>query len=240
MTPSHAQRAARTRKLLWVIATLATIGAFAAYMGWPTLLRLKIQGARQRAAVALLDYAPPKGLIVYDDDHSQSRTFLQQGNYETEGIWRGVFYIPPPMMAEGAPVPREPGDKGAVFLHGMSDGQQRLLVLVDIKRQYAENGRWIMLEPHVYRRVLDVDSPPWEEIGKSPPLTISLRPDDKLRLYAAQLDPKDRSHFTIDGAVNGNRPFICDGYWTPATHEVRLVARRDSGLDLTPLARPGD
>ena len=110
------------RKLLWIVASLATIAGFIAYMEWPTLLRMKVERARARAAVALLNYVAPKDLVAYNDDNAAGKILLQKGGYEKEGAWRGVFYMPPPLLADGAAIPRDTNGRGAVFLHGLSDG----------------------------------------------------------------------------------------------------------------------
>lgn len=104
------------------------------------------------------------------------------------------------------------------------DGR-RALLSIDLNLNVAGNRQWATMDAHLVEPGTSYRSPKpsFSSAVRGGGGHIYLSPGDTLIVYAAQVDPKDFSHFTIDYTLNGNRHTI-DG-WLDDVWMVVLESR---------------
>jgi hypothetical protein len=125
------------------------------------------------------------------------------------------------------------------FLHGLHNPNSPdcLVAILFIERQNP-----VSFPPADDNRHLEIDALVWRTAGWQPeerltPLSLTTLPLSRLdkhqvRVFAAQLDPKDASHLIVAYDID-RKPGIIDGWLNPSDH-VQLQIRNSPALAQTP------
>jgi hypothetical protein len=211
----HALRGARARRVAIVIGSLLLLASILwvaprAYRRWQVT-----QWQRQ-----CLRYVAPPDRVVHETDPAEiPRLVAPPLNYRGSLATGQAFYIPPAysnlVVSQSV---------GTAFLHErVSRGGERRLVAVDLFGGTMQPNRTMSL--NAVMLPIGRGGRDWSlaTMTTGDGTNISLQSGDKLRVFAGQVDPDDRSHFTIDYVLNGTRRTL-DG-WLVDGGTVKIETR---------------
>jgi len=157
-----------------------------------------------------MSYAPPADLVVFEQNATEAARLMGSGaGYQLTNAGEAD---PPHAWLSPAPyafVPQSGWAPHVAFMHGRRgvDGPERLVVieLLAMREPHTDNHT-VLFHPRVF--ATSVVRPPTQVRRNDDTVRISLAPDERLRLYAGQPDPRDPSRFTIECVIAGERGTI--------------------------------
>ena len=189
---------------------LAAAGVALAIVAW------RWSGDAARAAQVLywsrqcMHYSPPANLVVFEQDATEAARLMGAGaGYQLTNAGEAD---PPHAWLSPAPyayVPQSGWAPQVAFMHGRrsADRPARLVVveLLAMREPHTINHT-VLFHPRVFATSLV--RPPTQVRRNEDTIRISLAPDERLRIFAGQPDPRDPSRFTVECVIAGDRGTI--------------------------------
>jgi hypothetical protein len=153
-------------------------------------------------------FAEPSNFVAYEEDATRGAALLPRAGYFPMPTLGGptppaTLFSPPPLTA----LQNKPS--GAVFLHErtMPSGRRRIVIVFPnvgppIGNVFRGAGRIVEFQSHTAVPATLLPGSELRPLGKSR-LCLILQPDDVLRLFWGQPDPRQSDHFTIGYELNG-------------------------------------
>lgn len=224
-TPGQKRRRL-TRRIEFVLGALVLIG-LAIKLGHAAWHHVQLLYWQNRA----MTYAPPADQVVYEDDPAEAPKVLRQAGtiagthdsvFQSNEPWARLYELISPPGARSRPT---------LFLHERrnSKGERRLVVVQESWIGTSSNALFANTngtsrtadEPFAMRATVIAAGSMFRyptELNDDPsaptfmvPSYLFLQQPTHFRWYAGQFDPKDESHFTIQGRMN-DKPITVNGW----------------------------
>ena len=168
-------------------------------------------------------YSLPSGTPVYTTDPALATRLISSGRgYDSTGV--AAVLHPAVWIRLGHYAGLRPDSDGPLFLHvrRRPDGIERISAVRVGARAYVFGTVYLDIEPQTYWVARSGTGNPMSAVA-SGAVRLIQRQDDRVTIYAGQIDPTDASHFTIAYSINGLSGTL-DG-WLQNDDTVRFVAR---------------
>jgi hypothetical protein len=196
----------KLRAALLIIAGLMVTG----YLGvkWP---QWRARAQMRYWAGRCANYSKPADFVVFDEDESRSAALLASGRgYSYDPFMSGAACFTP---AEWSHVPWMVPCRAAIFLHERRAASTPFLAycsvgIVNAIPTKLSEARDIYFQAGPAPR-LTTSAGGWTGASITfDSLVLRLRPDDRLRIFAGQLDPSAGDQFSFIVEVNGVRDTV--------------------------------
>jgi type II secretory pathway pseudopilin PulG len=245
VSPNSKRRIVAALILGIVLGVSATIGIQSARGRYDAWMRQRA-AARRAAAVErsqrelrmwqdrCMVYEPPSaGMVVYTREPTETKKLLAggQGYVQPAGDAPAACYVPACWeeyrKRSGSSIRAWTDSCDAIaFVHAMrtTSGRQRLVALG--VHRWKEAG-----QTRLNLALIDIGS---NEQGYDPTKRLTANANENVRVFAAELDPADASHFTVRVEVEG-QPHTYDGCLNDAGAGTQVTLReREGSIPLVP------